>query len=236
MAGGDRISCSSIDASGLRVSRNRLKQIAPSFLMQWPGCPRNESTAVFECECGRSEAYKVRDVYRAHVTQCFFCNGLSKPLIAKRPRRRIATATHRTDVVSRQQKQRPEYWTWIGMKSRCHNPRVKAYSYYGARGITVCDRWRESFGAFLEDMGPRPTAEHSIDRINPDGNYEPGNCRWVTDEAQNFNKRESTRINGKTILEISLETGLPTALIRRRFDAGWSYEQITATPAPLAAE
>jgi hypothetical protein len=74
------------------------------------------------------------------------------------------------------------------MIARCTNPKNKSYRHYGARGITACDRWRNSFGAFLADMGPRP-AGTSLDRINNDGNYEPGNCRWATASAQNANRR-----------------------------------------------
>lgn len=82
----------------------------------------------------------------------------------------------------------PEYSVWAGMKQRCFNPKAPSYRYYGGRGITVCQRWRESFAAFVADMGPRPSPEHSIDRINNDGNYEPGNCRWTTWDVQANNR------------------------------------------------
>lgn len=80
------------------------------------------------------------------------------------------------------------YKAWNSMNQRCHNPNVDEYKYYGARGISVCDRWRFSFTAFLADMGERPKGL-SIDRINNDGNYEPGNCRWATIHQQAMNKR-----------------------------------------------
>jgi hypothetical protein len=87
----------------------------------------------------------------------------------------------------------PEWKTWMGMKQRCFNPTSHRYPDYGARGITVCDRWLHDFGAFYSDMGPRPTAKHSIDRINNDGNYEPGNCRWATTVEQRANRRPIKR-------------------------------------------
>lgn len=79
------------------------------------------------------------------------------------------------------------------MIQRCTKPGHKGFKYYGARGIRVCDRWMESFGAFLSDMGAPPSAIHSLDRLNPDGNYEPGNVRWATPAEQARNKRRSQR-------------------------------------------
>lgn len=70
------------------------------------------------------------------------------------------------------------------MLGRCYQPRVNGFENYGGRGITVCDRWRRNHLAFLHDMGPKPSPAHTLDRINPDGNYEPGNCRWATREEQ----------------------------------------------------
>ena len=81
-----------------------------------------------------------------------------------------------------------EYTIWAGMKDRCYRPRNHKYPRYGGRGISVCDRWRDSFEAFLADMGRRPSRGHSIDRINNDGNYEPGNCRWATAIEQVHNR------------------------------------------------
>lgn len=81
----------------------------------------------------------------------------------------------------------PEYHSWAAMKKRCNNPNFKYYYNYGGRGITYCERW-ETFTNFLADMGPRPEGT-SLDRIDPDGNYEPGNCRWATRTEQNRNRR-----------------------------------------------
>jgi hypothetical protein len=87
-----------------------------------------------------------------------------------------------------------EYRTWSSMKVRCYNQNDAGYKNYGGRGIKICDRWRYSFKSFLDDMGPRPSPEHSIDRINVNGNYEPLNCRWADPIQQASNKRSTILI------------------------------------------
>lgn len=87
------------------------------------------------------------------------------------------------------------------MISRCYLPSQNSFKNYGGRGISVCDRWRYSFANFLADMGHRPTPGHSIDRIDNDGNYEPGNCKWSTAEEQRKNQRRSDHADGKPIMQ-----------------------------------
>ena len=100
--------------------------------------------------------------------------------------------THHPSVIihghSRRGNKSIEYQTWNNMIERCYHPSHVGYQYYGARGIKVCDRWRNSFQSFLEDMGPKPKGL-SLDRINNDGNYEPSNCRWATQAEQLYNRR-----------------------------------------------
>lgn len=93
----------------------------------------------------------------------------------------------------------PEYRAWQSMKRRCFNPKDRRYPDYGGRGITVCERWLLGDGArsgaecFLADMGSKPSPLHTMDRIEVNGNYEPGNCRWATYSEQNSNRRPYTR-------------------------------------------
>lgn len=85
-----------------------------------------------------------------------------------------------------------EYNAWCHMQARCDNPKNPDFHNYGGRGITVCKKWRDSFQAFYEDMGPRPSPDHSIDRKNNHGNYTKQNCRWATRTEQARNKRTNT--------------------------------------------
>lgn len=95
-------------------------------------------------------------------------------------------------------KPHPLYFTWRGMRERCRSPKHHAYHDYGGRGIRVCDRWNSSFSAFAEDMGQRPSAAHTLDRINSNGNYEPGNVRWATAKQQANNRRPYRSVLTKT--------------------------------------
>ena len=124
---------------------------------------------------------------------------------------------------------RAEYQCWQDMIQRCHNPSNKAWGDYGKRGIYVCERWKESFVNFFEDMGQRPDGM-SLDRINNDGPYAPENCRWATTKTQNRNRRDCIFIDylGKrqTIIEWAEETGIDRRTILSRFKKGLPPEAI----------
>ena len=126
------------------------------------------------------------------------------------------------------------YTAWRSMIDRCYYPRLAAYKNYGGRKIKVCRRWRHSFVNFLADMGEPPTEKYSIDRIDNNGNYEPGNCRWATRIEQQRNKRTNRMLtfNGEThcSAEWNEKLRLPHGTITRRLFSGWSVEQALSIP------
>ena len=132
----------------------------------------------------------------------------------------------------------PVYYSWQAMQQRCNNPRNDNYIHYGARGITVCERWN-SIHAFLEDMG-HPPSGMSIGRIENDGNYEPGNCRWETQEQQNENTRRNRYVSwqGRTqiIKAWAQELDIEPRKISERLARGWSVERALTTPCPRGYE
>lgn len=122
----------------------------------------------------------------------------------------------------------PEYMTWVRMRRRCDNPECDDYGNYGARGIKVCVRWIR-FVNFLADMGRRPGKGYMIDRIDVNGNYEPGNCRWATIKESNRNKRtiRILTIDGvtKTLPQWCDESSTNIETVRSRLRRGWSNKE-----------
>lgn len=130
---------------------------------------------------------------------------------------------------------RPEYKLWVSMKARCDNPNNKQYPKYGARGVNVCDRWKQSFAAFLEDMGPQPSPAHIIDRIDDDTGYQPDNCRWTMADEQSRKRRTARFITfdgqTRTVQDWACALGMsPNALHARLGRLGWSIERALSTP------
>lgn len=119
----------------------------------------------------------------------------------------------------------PEYKAWRNMRDRCYNANDDSFQYYGGRGITVCDEWKNDFMAFFNYIGKKPSPKHSLDRINNDGNYEPGNVRWALPNKQQSNTRYNRKIklHGITmnITQWSKFSGIKRGAIYDRLNYGW---------------
>jgi hypothetical protein len=180
------------------------------------GCPLWEC----QCTCGARKVISGQALRNGHTRSCSCL-------------RREEMSTRRTTHGATRQNRTPEYRTWASMIRRCTNPNEDNYPAYGGRGITVCDRWRGSFEAFLKDMGPRPQGT-SIDRIDGSAGYEPANCRWATQKEQMRNTRRSRvlEFNGRKMPMVSWaeETGISQRLILGRLRRGWSVERALTEP------
>ena len=148
----------------------------------------------------------------------------------------IGRASHRIQHgYARAGQQRREWRIWKGLRDRCCDPRHSSYPDYGGRGVRLCGRWQEAFIHFLQDMGDCPEEDSQIDRISSTGNYEPGNCRWVS-PSENCNNRRNNRwltYQGETLTatQWARRNGVNTELIYDRLERGWPVERILSQPA-----
>jgi hypothetical protein len=170
-----------IDRSGHRFGR--LTIISQAATKQFAGGSRM-SQWLCRCDCGKEKTIPWGDLRSGHTRSC---GCLSIETTIKRSTKH-GDAKHRAAAV--------EYNIRTAMISRCRNPKNKSYANYGGRGIRVCARWlhgdgcRSGYECFLADMGRRPSPLLSLDRIDNDGGYEPGNCRWTTAKEQRRNQRQ----------------------------------------------
>lgn len=126
------------------------------------------------------------------------------------------------------------YNTWRGIVQRCCNPKARGFDHYGGRGITMCERWRQSFVAFVSDVGARPSKDHSLDRIDGSGSYEPGNVRWATWTVQmrNTSRNRMLTMDGETmpVAAWAERIGAAPSTLQRRVADGWDDERALTTP------
>lgn len=179
-----------------------------------PG-PEKNSYWICRCECGNVKRIMGLNMKRGLTKSC---GCLNRELASDR-----GTQHGHTGKANRG-KWTTEYRIWSAMKRRCYNQNCPAFPDYGGRGILVCDRWRNSFESFYEDMGSRPSGM-TLDRIDNDGNYEPGNCRWATRITQANNARSNVKVmfDGKqmTLSDACRASGVPMTTVVTRRLRGW---------------
>lgn len=176
-----------------------------------------EALLLYTCVCGKTGKAPVSRVVRGGIRSC---GCLKSEMTAARNRKHGLAGLQ-------------EYKIWTGMLTRCCNPKSKSYPRYGGSGVTVSDDWR-SFESFYRDMGPRPSPDHSIERLNLHLGYEKGNCVWATRTQQARNKKTSimVEVGGKQInlAEACESVGLDYHCAYYRYTHGWSIEKILSTP------
>lgn len=203
----------------IREAREGMKFNRLTLLKKLPREKYEHEKWLCECECGEIKEYFLKFVLRGTTKSC---GCYIKDSIAG------FNTTHGFAGKNRPK----EYGVWKGMVKRCHgeNPEIG----YGDRKITVCERWKDSFVNFYQDMGPRPSDKHSIDRIDNNGNYEPSNCRWATSKQQSNNKRNTIIVNynGKSVplAEVCEKLNISYHTTRERLRRGWSADKALSTP------
>jgi hypothetical protein len=162
------------------------------------------------CECGREDLVRRCDLLSGRSHGCNSCKKV-------------------THGLSRS----AEYKAWADMRKRCRDPGNKFYHIYGGRGISVCERWQD-FTAFYADMGPRPSSDHSLDRKDNQGNYEPTNCRWAPAEVQYANTRrlKIVAFNGieQSVSAWARAYGLSPDVLHSRIKYGWPMSRALSHP------
>lgn len=181
------------------------------------GTPGRDRRIQVRCTCGTELSVRMSNWRNGGTSSCG-CSRLENP-------------SHRTHGQSKS----PEWQSWKHAKSRCTNIKADPHGRYVRRGIAMCNRWFNSFEAFLADMGPRPSSKHTLDRFpDNDGDYEPGNCRWATraEQARNTCSNVLVSVHGEVVCvaEACRRLGLPPAAVYTRLHLGWPVEKAVFTP------
>ena len=170
------------------------------------------------CECGLERTILAMSLLRGDSKYC--------GKYSRHPEVRTNATKHGENAAGQKTK---EYQAWLHIKARCLNHNCAVYSYYGGRGIRMAPAWERSFDAFLKDVGRAPSLKHTIERIDTNGHYEPGNVKWATALEQARNKRRNIRLefNGETmpIADWAARIGISIGALRQRLKRRWSLER-----------
>lgn len=176
------------------------------------------------CDCGLARIFTKQSLLSGRVKSC----GCFRKEVSANRFRTHGHTSHGSASLT--------YSTWVGMNERCHYEKNISFRYYGALGIQVCNEWRGpgGFQRFLSDVGLRPSRSHSLDRIDSNGNYEPGNVRWATNKEQGRNKKSNRIIefNGEKMIlsDWASRLGIGQGTLSHRLNSGWSIERAITTP------
>jgi hypothetical protein len=210
-----------VDLTGKRFGRFTVVRFARRIVYEYPSSRAIVRLWEVRCDCGTVTEVFHRNLTSGHSASCG---------CVSRERAGRMNLKHGHARVGRKT---AEYSIWCNMLTRCYNESSTFYRLYGGRGITVCNRWHD-YTSFFADMGRRTSDAHSIDRIDNNGNYEPGNCRWATIDQQVNNTTVVKRIpfNGelRTYSDLAAMTGIKRATLKRRLRSGMSVELATSAP------
>ncbi len=174
-----------------------------------------------ECSCGNVVTIRGNDLRTGHTTSCG-CYSIDRTIAFNKKNNTTHGSTGSKTYVA-----------WRSMKARCLNKNSESYGRYGGRGIVICDKWVDSFESFLVDMGEAP-ASMTLDRIDNNGDYTPGNCKWSTCEEQANNRSSNVilTVDGCS-MSISMwarKVGLKRSTLEARIKNGWRHEKAVNTP------
>lgn len=175
----------------------------------------NRAQWLCQCDCGAVTIVAGKSLRNGHTKSC--------------------GCFHKEAPVTHGLSKSPEYLAWCAARARCTNEKNPGYPDYGGRGITVSERWQNSFENFYADVGARPSPIHSLERKEVNGNYEPGNCEWALPVTQANNRRNNVTFihndQEKTLAELSRESGVSGKVIQYRLQEGKSLEEALSVPA-----
>lgn len=201
------------DLTGQTFGRLTVLYRGPDYLKN---SGRKEVTWICQCSCGNPELKTVAANHLGRTTQSCGCYGKEKSKEGYPVHGQSGTRTYRI---------------YHGMLQRCGNENTARYSDYGGRGITVCDRWKENYMHFVEDMGVCPP-KHSIERVDNNKGYEPGNCQWATTKEQSRNRRSNRHVYVKgrrwILADLAIEFSLNIMTLHSRLSRGLSEEELVA--------